>query len=91
MFFAREPLLQQLNSWVIWIYISYELLKALNVLLQILPIKVVLASANQEHVFDCFYFFIGKLARGAPRKLFELFLHNVDFFVTLLNKFEIGL
>ena len=91
MFLTAEPLLQQLYSRVIRIDISDELFKAFNVLIQILSIEVDLASANQKHVFNCLDFFVCELTRSAPRKFFKFFLKNVDFLVSLLDEFEIGL
>jgi len=66
-FLATEPLLQNLYSRVIWINRGNELFKALDILIQVLPVKVVLASANQEHVFDRLHFFFCELTRSTPR------------------------
>jgi len=66
-FLATEPLLQNLYSRVIWIHRGNELLEALDILIQVLPVKVVLASTNQEHVFDRLHLFVCELTRGAPR------------------------
>lgn len=89
MFLATEPLFQHRYPRVIRVNSSYELLKTLNILIQVLSVKVVLTSANNKHVFNCFGLFVGELTRSTPRDFFEFFLDDVDFFVALLGEFEV--
>jgi len=66
-FFSAEPLFQKLDARIEGVSRRDKLFEWLDILIQELSIVVVLTAANQEHVFDGFYFPVGELARGAPR------------------------